>query len=365
MQFTEFDKKIMYEVLSIAKKGCGTTGPNPRVGAILVKNKKVISKAYHTKAGLPHAETIAINRAKENLNGAFLYVNLEPCSHFGLTPPCIDSIINAGIKKVFYSIDDPDPRNMGRGANLLRKAGITVCKGLLKEEAESLNAGFIKRNVHGLPLVTLKLATSIDGKIATSIGQSKWISSEKSRAIVQCLRMQTDAILVGVNTVLRDDPLLSVKGRHAQPLKVILDSDLRIPLDSRILSCDKPNVIIVCNSKCSKTGVKKLIAKNVVVWNMASCNGLINLKQVLKRLALEIKINYVLCEGGAKVSSSLLKQGCVDRIVFFIAPVLIGGAYSICDIGVKRLQDAIRLKNIKYKFLGPDLMVEANVYRDC
>ncbi len=386
MKFSKFHQRMMQEVITLAKKGCGTTGKNPRVGAILVKNNRIISRGFHKQAGSPHAEATAIKLAGKKARGASLYVNMEPCCHFGNTPPCTDAIIGAGIKRVFYSIDDPDIRNRGRAEKILKKNRIIVYKGLLKQDAENINAGFIKRNTKLLPYLTLKLAISLDGKIATSDGQSKWITSENSRRIVQKLRMQTDAILVGIKTVLKDNPSLSLRGKNGaflshQPYKVILDSDLRIPLNCNVLKSSPNRVIIVCKKRCSKDRIKKLAGKNVTVWQSHGLKEFIDVRWILKKLAKELSINYILCEGGAKVASSLLEQGCVDKIIFFIAPILIGGDKSCTgEIGVKKLSSAIKLKNIKYSFAlqyNPnvlrknkadsslkDLIVEADVYRN-
>ncbi|MFH1868599.1 MAG: bifunctional diaminohydroxyphosphoribosylaminopyrimidine deaminase/5-amino-6-(5-phosphoribosylamino)uracil reductase RibD, partial [Candidatus Omnitrophota bacterium] len=259
-------KRFMLIALAEAKKGLGRVSPNPAVGCIIVKEGKIVSKGYHQIFGGPHAEIIALKRAKEKAYGATIYVTLEPCSYFGKTPPCIDAIIISGIKKVVVAMVDPNPANSGKGLKKLRREGIKVISGILKKEAEALNKPFIDRMKKKRPYVTVKLAQSLDGKIATKAGDSKWISSKSSRTVVQRLRSRHDAIMVGVNTVLKDDPSLSVRishivcrMSHRQPTKIVIDSKLKTPVNAKIFQKPSAKVIIAATKKASQRKEKILV----------------------------------------------------------------------------------------------------------
>lgn len=351
----ENDIFYIKKALSLAKKGFGQTSPNPCVGAILVKNNKIIGQGYHKKAGKNHAEIAALKNCKKNPKNATLYLNLEPCCHHGKTPPCTDEIIKAGIKKVIIAAIDPNPLVNGKGIKQLEKAGIKVETGILQKEAKNLNQPYIKYIKTGLPFVTLKIATSLDGKIATKNGESKWITCLKSRKYVHKLRSQNDAILTGINTILSDNPHLGV--RHVKgkdPIRIILDSKLRIPLNSKVLR-DK-NVLLVTTNACNKQKLQKLKAKN---HKIKIFNKKIDLKKLLKYLGKE-KITSVLIESGSEITGSFIDNKLVDKVYFFIAPKIIGGNKAKTAIGgqgISRIQNTVKVENWKVGTVGRDLLI--------
>ncbi|MEM4389047.1 MAG: bifunctional diaminohydroxyphosphoribosylaminopyrimidine deaminase/5-amino-6-(5-phosphoribosylamino)uracil reductase RibD [Candidatus Micrarchaeia archaeon] len=351
------DERFLRLALSLAEKARGRTSPNPLVGALIVKNGRVLSVGYHRGAGLPHAEIEALRKLKPGqARGATLYLNLEPCSHTDKrTPPCVPAIIAAGIRRVVCCMEDPNPRV--KGIEQLRKAGVRVDVGLLEREARELNAAYIKHITTGLPLVTLKLALSFDGKIATGTGESKWISGGASRALVQHLRAESDAVMVGINTVLKDDPELACRIPGAkQPLRVILDSRLRIPLTARVLR--DSNVMIATTSRASKRKRAALSARGIAVW--ASNSPRVNIRALL-RFLVSRGITSVLCEGGSELAGSLVDARLVDRFVFFIAPKIIGGGGkdAVGGKGVSRLARAWKLRFTRLERVGEDILIEA------
>ncbi|KPK38524.1 MAG: hypothetical protein AMJ78_09840, partial [Omnitrophica WOR_2 bacterium SM23_29] len=285
------DEKYMSLALELAKRGKGLTSPNPCVGAVVVKDGEIIGKGYHRKAGGPHAEIYALKQAGAKAHGATLYVSLEPCRHYGKTPPCIDVIIASKVKRVVAATKDPNPLNNGKGLTFLRRKGIKVSVGILENEARRLNEAFIKYIIKKMPFVTVKIAQSLDGKIATHTGDSKWITSEKAREFTHELRRETDAILVGVETILKDNPLLSarpkVKGARKikQPAKIILDSKLRTPTSAKIFSKDSAGkVIIVATKFAPKDKIKALKRKGAEILIVESKNGKVNIKTLLRLL---------------------------------------------------------------------------------
>lgn len=364
------DEEYMRLALSLAKKGSGTTSPNPMVGAVIVKNDKIVGKGYHKKAGLPHAEVIALNEAKENAKGATLYVNLEPCVHFGKTPPCTEAIINAGIEKVVMSMFDPNPQVSGRGAQRLKDAGITVKIGVLEEEAKRLNEAFIVFMEKSRPFFVMKAAISLDGKIATKTCDSKWISNEQSRRYTNKLRASVDAIMVGINTVITDNPMLIPKMVKVKkyPLRIILDSKLRIPLSCDIVKTAakyKTVVFTLDDSRHDKEA--KLISFGVeVVKCPKDENGRVSLKYVSDELYRR-QIMTVLVEGGGELNGALLKEGLIDKFILFYAPIFIGGKSALNLIGGKGvdfLREAYKLKIENLKKFKEDICLEGYVHRD-
>jgi diaminohydroxyphosphoribosylaminopyrimidine deaminase/5-amino-6-(5-phosphoribosylamino)uracil reductase len=362
---------FMDMALDLAKRGLGTTNPNPMVGAVVVRNGRVVTKAYHRRAGALHAEALALRMAGKHAKGGTLYVNLEPCAHLGRTPPCTGAIIKSKIKKVFCAMKDPNPLNNGRGIATLRKNNIAVSVGLLQEEAQRLNEVFVKYITEKIPFVTLKMAASLDGKIATRKKDSKWISSEISRGYVHRLRRDVDAILVGVNTIIEDNPVLTSRQRRS-PIKVVLDPDLKVPEGAKIFSKESPRLSIVAIQKKTlrKKGivekVKRLNKKGVLVISCAGKAGKINLKMLLKELA-ELEIAHLLVEGGGETAASFLEEGLVDRVLFFIAPKIIGGKDAISavgGIGVDRVDKAIRLRHAEVARIGEDILIKGYVYRN-
>jgi len=366
MQFTGSDEKFMRLALKLASRAKGETSPNPMVGAVIVKGRRIVGKGYHHRAGQPHAEVLALRRAGEKARGATLYLNLEPCDHFGRTPPCTQAILDGGIKKVVVGMMDPNPLVSGRGIGRLRKAGVDVQVGLLREECRNLNAPFIKYMKTGMPLVTLKAAISLDGKVATRSGDSRWISSQESRNYVHRLRAGMDAVMTGIGTVLKDDPLLSVRlpGRQAvhQPLRVIVDSHLRIPFHSQLVQTAKRYPTLVVTTRAAPAGkIERLKKRNVeVVVMKKDVHGRVNLKALLGELGRR-GILSVLLEGGPTLNASVLGEGLVDRLILFLAPKIIGGEKSpgmIGGQGVLRVKDARSVKVMKMERIGPDFLIE-------
>ncbi|MEM3030605.1 MAG: bifunctional diaminohydroxyphosphoribosylaminopyrimidine deaminase/5-amino-6-(5-phosphoribosylamino)uracil reductase RibD [Candidatus Micrarchaeia archaeon] len=352
------DEKFLRLALSLAEKARGRTSPNPLVGALIVKNGRVLSAGYHRGAGLPHAEIEALRKLKPGqARGATLYLNLEPCSHTDKrTPPCVPAIIAAGIRRVVCCMRDPNPKVSG--IEQLRKAGVRVDVGLLRKEAEELNAPFAKFITTGLPFLTLKLALSLDGKIATSTGESKWISGEASRALVQRMRAENDAIMVGINTVLADNPRLSCRLPGAkQPLRVVVDSRLRIPLNAHVLRGN--NVVIATANGADERKKTRLEKRGITVFS--SGTGRVDIRALLRFLASRGVVS-VMCEGGSELAGSLADARLIDRFVFFIAPKIIcgrNGKTAIGGMGVTHLADAWRLRFTKIERIDGDVLIEA------
>lgn len=356
----------MRMALRLAAKAAGRTSPNPMVGAVVVKSGKVIASGYHKKAGEPHAEALALNKAGSAAKGATLYVTLEPCSHTNKrTPPCTPLVIQSGVKRVVIAMIDPNPRVSGGGIKALRKAGIEVVTGVLEEEARKLNEAFIKHITTGMPFVTLKIAQTLDGKIATAKGESQWITGVEARAAGHRLRDQNDAILVGVNTVLKDDPSLTARidgGRD--PIRIVLDSRLRTPPAARILmqrSTAKTYIATLPNA--SKDRIVTLLDTGAEIILGRARNGKVDLAHLLKLIG-SFGIASVLIEGGAEVHASALKAGIVDKVVLFMAPMFMTGHDSLCSIGGTsplRLDRATKLRRVSSRFVGEDLMVEGYI----
>lgn len=346
-------KDDFFMELALKQAAKGRPSPNPYVGAVVVKNGKVISTGFHKRAGKAHAEIEALKRC--NAKNCVLYVTLEPCSHYGKTPPCVDVIIASGVRRVVYAMQDPNP--ITKGEEKLKKAGIEVKKNVLKEQAEKLNEVFIKAMKSIYPFVVVKTAMSLDGKIALGSGESKWITSKKAREYGRRLRDKYESILVGINTVLNDDPRLT--GVKRDPLRILLDSKLKIPLNARALA--DSNVIIATSDMCSKKKKKQLEKNGITVWVIGG--KIVDLKNLLKKLR-KIGVTSVLIEGGAEVNFTAFKEGLVDKVFFFIAPKIIGGSTSLTPVGGKgvvSISDAFDLQIASVKNIGNDLLVEAKV----
>ncbi len=364
---------FMKRCLSLAKRAEGFTNPNPMVGAVIVKNNKIISEGYHKRAGEKHAEVIAIEKAEGDLKSAILYVNLEPCSSFGHTPPCTERIIKSGIKKVVIAMPDPNPAHNGKGIEILRKAGIEVIEGILKPEAEDLNRVFIKHITKKIPYITVKSAVTLDGRISDYTGNSKWITSENLRFYFHKeLRSKVDAIVVGINTVLKDNPLLSARRSDnsyykKQPAKIILDTKFRIPENVRLLQEVKSDVIVVVGDNVTRVRKKKFLeARGVKILPQPLKNGKINLLRLVKDL-YKLGICHLLVEGGGKVISSFLKEKLADEIYLAYAPIIIGGRNLFyCGKGMK-LSRGIRVKNLSFKKFDNQIIIKGKlnyVYRN-
>jgi diaminohydroxyphosphoribosylaminopyrimidine deaminase/5-amino-6-(5-phosphoribosylamino)uracil reductase len=360
--------RFMAEAIRLARKGAGMVSPNPLVGAVIVKNNEIVGRGYHGRYGGPHAEVSALQEAGENALGADLYVNLEPCCHFGKTPPCTDVLIKCGIKRAFIGIQDPNPLVGGKGLLALQKAGIEVETGILADKCRVLNETFIKYITYKIPFVTLKLAATLDGKIATVTGDSQWISGEAARRCVHRLRYEADAVMVGIGTVIADNPLLTnryYKTSHKRnPQRFIIDSRLRIPLSCRLLkTAPEVKTVIATTQRAPKNKITKITQRGAEVIIAPAHNGHVNLKHLMKLLA-ERGISSVVIEGGAELGAAALLYGIVDKVLFFFAPKIIGGRHArgmIGGDGVRKIADAIRLSNMHCRKVGNDLLVEGYV----
>jgi len=344
----------------LAVKAAGRTSPNPLVGAVLVKGNQVIATGYHRVAGGDHAEIVALKRAGSNSQGATLYINLEPCAHYGKTPPCAGALIRAGIKAVVAGMKDPNPLVAGSGFRQLKRAGINIRTPILEEECRAVNEAFIKYITRRLPFVSLKLAATLDGRIAAASGDAHWISSDVSRRRVHQLRNHMDAVLVGADTVLKDDPQLTCRisgGRN--PWRVILDARLRIPLSARLLRLsDSDKTIIATSRSALAQKIGALHARGVQVWQFPLRGGEIAWGDLLQRLAAS-QIVTVLIEGGANVAASALRARAVDKILFFYAPKILGGdgRAMIDALKIRRAAGALRVQRLNVERSGEDLLV--------
>ena len=360
------DERYMRLALRLARKGLGRTSPNPMVGAVVVKGNNIVGRGYHHRAGEPHAEILALRQAGTRARGATLYLNLEPCDHFGRTPPCTRAILQAGIRRVVAGMKDPNPLVSGGGIRRLRRAGVRVDVGVLEKECRELNAPFCKYITRKRPFVTLKAAASLDGKVATRSGDSRWISSGTSRNYVHRLRRAMDAVMVGIGTVLKDDPLLTVRlpggGKSRQPLRVIVDSRLRIPLHSQLVrTAGQYPTLVATTQAASLSRMRRLAAANVGVATIAKdVRGHVSLRGLMKELARRGVVSLLL-EGGSTLNASALREGVVDRLLFFLAPKIIGGQGApgvIGGDGTLRIKDAEPVEILKVRRIGPDILIE-------
>ena len=362
MKATNEEQKWMGRAIRLAQKGIAGASPNPLVGCVIIKDGKILGEGYHEFFGGPHAEVNALKDAGKKSKNATLYVNLEPCCHWGKTPPCTDAIIKAGISKVVAAMPDPNPLVAGKGFKKLISAGITVNVGALKNEAKDLNRSFLKFASRKVPFVSLKSAMSIDGKIATCSGESKWITSEVSRKFSRRLRSEADAILVGAQTVRRDDPELTSHGSGRDPIRVVISGSGKLPAKSKIFSRAAETWLILGNPGKDKdddiqagSGVRRIYLR--------SKNGRMDFKDILRKLGSR-GISRLLIEGGGETAANALGSGEVDEIYFFIAPVILGGRDAKTPVegaGVKNIADAFRLKNVNVHRLGEDILVHARI----
>jgi len=368
--FSEKDRQFMLRALREARKGLGWTSPNPSVGAVVVRGEVVVGAGYTRPAGQRHAEYFALQQAGSLSRGATVYTTLEPCCYYGRTPPCTEELIKAGVKKVISALRDPNPRVNGEGFRQLQAAGVDTAVGLCAQEAARQMEGYLKHVAIGLPFVTLKMAMTLDGKIATRTGDSRWISGERARRYVHQLRHENDAVIVGINTVLRDDPLLTARhrARTHNPHRVVLDVHARMPVTARLLR-ESPasggRTIVVVARHIEKSKVELLEEAGAEVWRSPLCRGLISLRWVLRQLA-KIGCRNVLIEGGSEVAASAVESGVVDRIIFFVAPKLLGGREAvpvIGGIGVHSLHRAVPVSEWHTRRVGEDLMIEGRLSR--
>jgi diaminohydroxyphosphoribosylaminopyrimidine deaminase/5-amino-6-(5-phosphoribosylamino)uracil reductase len=364
----ERDLLWMDRALRQAERGAGLTSPNPAVGAVLVKDERVVGEGAHLRAGGPHAEAAALEAAGPAARGATCYVTLEPCAHFGRTPPCADALVGAGVARVVAAVGDPHRAVDGRGLARLRAAGVAVTLGVREREARAMNRAFFCAVTHGRPHVTLKAAMTLDGKIAAADGTSRGITGEAARLEAHRLRFAADAVLVGIGTVLADDPQLTV--RHPElpakePLRVVADSRLRIPLDARVLRAGDPaRTVIACVGPAPAAPAAALRALGARVLELPGDAGRVDLRALLEALRALDAI-AVLAEGGGELGGALAEAGLVDRVAFFVAPRLLGGREAPGPLGGRGrpLKEALQLIDVVTRRLDDDLLVEADVAR--
>ena len=354
----------MREAVELARRGAGTASPNPMVGAVVVAGTRVVGRGYHVRPGSPHAEVLAIEEAGEAARGGALYVTLEPCAHWGRTPPCTEAIIRAGLSRVVAAMEDPDPQVRGRGVRRLRESGVETSVGVAGEVARRLNEAYVKHRTTGLPFVTAKWAMSLDGRIATRAGESRWISGAASRAFVHELRAASDAILVGIGTVLRDDPQLTARGVLAarQPARIVLDSTLRIPPDARVLNRDGAPVLVATSSRALPEARRMLEARGVEVIVADGPGRQVDIGLVCNELGRRNMMS-VLVEGGGTIHGAFVDARAVDRFLIVIAPVILGGPAPspVGGLGVERIADAGRLVETTVRQLDGDVLIEGYV----
>jgi len=369
----------MKKALALAARAKGRTSPNPMVGAVVVKGREIIGAGYHKKAGTPHAEILALKQAGQNARNATLYINLEPCCHTEKkTPPCTKEIIRSKVKKVVVAMTDPNPRVAGNGISELRAAGIQTQVGILEPEAKRLNEAFTKYISMKKPFVTLKMAQSLDGRIATARGESKWITGPEARALVHRLRNEVDAVLVGIGTVKKDNPSLDCRAKGGRnPYRIILDSTLQIPLNSKVLKHGDGKTIIAATVRAPKKKIEQLrkqghtvlivrgagTAKTNQPGRPGSGRLRVNLKRLMKELG-KMEITAVMIEGGSSVAAAALSEKVVDKVVFFIAPKIIGGTDAVPSVGGKSpllLTNALPIKNMTVTEIGNDICVDGYI----
>ena len=366
--FTERDRRAMRRALELAARGLDTTHPNPRVGCVIVDGDRTLGEGWHERAGEAHAEILALRAAGERAAGATAYVTLEPCSHHGRTPPCADALIEAGLRRVVFALEDPDPRVRGRGAERLRQAGICVQGGLMHDEAAELNVGFVKRTTEGRPWVRVKLAMSLDGRTALANGASRWITGEAARHDVQLWRARSSALLTGVGTVLGDDPRLSVRlttSRPRPPARIVLDSALRTPPAARLFESAGEVLIFTTSTDPARRAALEARGARIERIGAQSAGGCaapdterLDLARVLARLG-EVELNEVLVESGATLAGALIRAQLVDELLLYVAPVLLGPqARPLVELPLlDDLESAPHLRLLETQPIGADLRI--------
>jgi len=360
MKLHSADDRWMRLALALGARGLGTTWPNPAVGCVIVKDGHVLGRGWTQAGGRPHAESMALAQAGATAKGATAYVTLEPCAHTGKTPPCADALVNAGIARAVIATGDPDPRVAGKGLDKLRAAGIELRSGVLEAEARQANIGFLTRITKKRPAVTLKLASSLDGKIATNTGESQWITGDASRAYVHLLRASHDAVMVGSGTSLADDPSLTVRLdglKHRAPVRIVLDSNLSTPADSQLGRTSKDTAVWMCHGRDADTRAWAKTSAELIAC-LADTGGL-SLNDTLAKIA-ERGITRVFCEGGGKLAAALIRESYVDRLITMTAGIAIGadGIANLGAMGVITLNKAPRFELASYRRIGPDLIAE-------
>lgn len=366
--FLSYDEKYMKLAMQLAGNAIGRTSPNPLVGAVIVKDNRVVGCGWHRKAGTPHAEVHALNQAGELAQGADVYVTLEPCAHYGKTPPCAKALVEAKVKNVYGGLLDVNPKVAGKGFKILEDAGIHVEYGFLQDELRKQNEVFFKWIEHKKPFVVLKAAMTLDGKIATATGQSKWITNETSRAYGYKLRDIYDGIMVGINTVIEDNPMLTARvdgGKN--PIRIVVDSSLKIDINANVVQDKSAKTIIATTDKADKDKILKLQAQDVdVIVVDKDENDKVDIEKLLDILGQQ-NICSILVEGGATLSGSFVAKKLVDKVYFFIAPKIIGGKEAktpVAGTGILNLQEALALKDIQVEKLDEDILIIGRVDKD-
>ncbi|WP_270381632.1 bifunctional diaminohydroxyphosphoribosylaminopyrimidine deaminase/5-amino-6-(5-phosphoribosylamino)uracil reductase RibD [Megamonas funiformis] len=366
--FLSYDEKYMRLAMQLAGNAIGRTSPNPLVGAVIVKDNRVVGCGWHRKAGTPHAEVHALNQAGELAQGADVYVTLEPCAHYGKTPPCAKALVEAKVKNVYGGLLDVNPKVAGKGFKILEDAGIHVEYGFLQDELRKQNEVFFKWIEHKKPFIVLKAAMTLDGKIATATGQSKWITNETSRAYGYKLRDIYDGIMVGINTVIEDNPMLTVRvdgGKN--PIRIVVDSSLKIDINANVVQDKSAKTIIATTDKANKDKILKLQAQDVdVIVVDKDENDKVDIEKLLDILGQQ-NICSILVEGGATLSGSFVAKKLVDKVYFFIAPKIIGGKEAktpVAGTGILNLQEALALKDIQIEKLEEDVLIIGRVDKD-
>lgn len=366
--FLSYDEKYMRLAMQLAGNAIGRTSPNPLVGAVIVKDNRVVGCGWHRKAGTPHAEVHALNQAGELAQGADVYVTLEPCAHYGKTPPCAKALVEAKVKNVYGGLLDVNPKVAGKGFKILENAGIHVEYGFLQDELRKQNEVFFKWIEHKKPFIVLKAAMTLDGKIATATGQSKWITNETSRAYGYKLRDIYDGIMVGINTVIEDNPMLTARvdgGKN--PIRIVVDSSLKIDINANVVQDKSAKTIIATTDKANKDKILKLQAQDVdVIVVDKDENDKVDIEKLLDILGQQ-NICSILVEGGATLSGSFVAKKLVDKVYFFIAPKIVGGKEAktpVAGTGILNLQEALALKDIQIEKLEEDVLIIGRVDKD-
>ena len=356
----------MRRAIELAKKGGGFVHPNPLVGCVVVKDGTIIAEGYHEKYGEFHAERNALTRCQSETRDSLLYVTLEPCCHHGKTPPCTEIIIEKGVKKVYVGILDPNPLVAGKGVKILQDAGIEVEVGLCADEIRELNKVFLKYITTKRPYVIMKTAMTLDGKIAAFTGDSKWVTNEESRKLVHQLRSEMAAVIVGIGTVLADDPMLNVRleGEHHQPIRIVVDSNLRIPVDSQLVtSATQYKTIIATTVIPSDAGARNLLSAGCELLQCDASNGHVSIPDLMVKSGAQ-GIDSLLLEGGGTLNAAFLEADCVDEVWAFIAPKIIGGAAaqtSVAGKGIEKMSDAIQLQDIDIQNINGDILIKGKI----
>jgi len=352
--------KWMKRAIHLASLGDGKTSPNPMVGAVILdKNGNIISEGFHYKAGMPHAEAMAFNNLKKDATGGSMYVNLEPCCHQGKTPPCVDKVISSGIKKIYVSIKDPDKRVSGKGIKLLKEAGIQVHLGLCEKESLELNKAFIHRNITKKSFGVFKWAMSIDGRIGLKNGKSKWISNEESRSLVHSFRAEFDAIIIGGNTLRKDNPLLTTRGsKNPEPLRVVFTKSLDLPSKSNLWNCNKAKTLVIYDSSTANERYLSRIPKCVEVEKVSSDNP-----ELISKILAKRGCNKVLWECGPGLATAAIQSNCIQELITFISPKILGGENCmnpLSDFEFREMHEIIKLNDSQFSLIGNDICVKSS-----